>query len=220
MLDTLNQLDHSLMLWMNYDGGAFLDTFWYALSYKFSWIPLYLSILTVIVLQARRTGQWKQLAWFIVITVLIIVLADQIASGLIKPWAQRLRPSRQEGIMEQLHYVNDYHGGTYGFVSSHASNTVALALWLSLFFRNRALTWAMSCFTLLNCYSRIYLGVHYPGDILGGLLVGLFAGWVGYLLFKRFNQSQATTPASVPNPMPITLTFWASILVMMFIALF
>lgn len=221
MIETLNQWDHSLMLWMNYDGGAFLDTFWYALSYKFSWVPLYVSILAVIILQARRTRQWRQLALFIGVTILIIVLADQIASGLIKPWAQRLRPSHQVGIMEQLHYVNDYHGGTYGFVSSHASNTIALALWISLYFKNKSLTWAMSCFTLLNCYSRIYLGVHYPGDIVGGLLVGLLAGYIGHLLYLRLNKRYVATRTSmIPNSLPISLTFWSTILVMGIISVF
>lgn len=221
MIETLNQWDHSLMLWMNYDGGAFLDTFWYALSYKFSWVPLYVSILAVIILQARRTRQWRQLALFIGVTILIIVLADQIASGLIKPWAQRLRPSHQTGIMEQLHYVNDYHGGTYGFVSSHASNTIALALWISLYFKNKSITWAMSCFTLLNCYSRIYLGVHYPGDIVGGLLVGILAGCIGHLLYLRLNKRYAaTSPSIMPNALPIYLTFWSTILVMGIISVF
>jgi len=232
MLETLNQLDHSLMLWMNYDGGTFLDNFWYALSNKYTWVPMYLAILAVVSLHARRTRQWRPLVLFILITALVIVLADQIASGLIKPLIERPRPSHQEGIMEQLHLVNDYRGGAYGFVSSHASNTLALALWLSLFFRNRALTCAMTCFTLLNCYSRIYLGVHYPGDILGGLLVGLIAGLTGYVLYRRLVRSKRLSPDSqsttseppysynIPSPTPITLTFWASIVVMAVIALF
>jgi len=220
MIETLNQWDHSLMLWMNYDGGAWQDAFWYALSYKFSWVPLYLAILFVMAYQARRSGQWKRLALMVVTTALIILLADQIASGLIKPWVARPRPSHQEGVMEQLHYVNGYHGGAYGFVSSHAANTISLALWLALLFKNRSLTWAMSLFALLNCYSRLYLGVHYPGDILGGTLVGLLSGWVGYRFYRLMEDKLQLPAAGTSQPLPITVTFWASIVVMAIIALF
>lgn len=185
MIETLNQLDHSLMLWMNYDGGACLDTFWYFLSNKYTWVPLYLALLGYMGYDASRRGGWRQFLVLIGITALIILLADQLASGLIKPWVQRPRPSHQEGIMEQLHYVNGYLGGAYGFVSSHAANTVALAYWVSHLYPRRSVILGMTLFVVLNCYSRIYLGVHYPGDILCGALIGLLAGVVGVKVYDK-----------------------------------
>lgn len=220
MFEVLNNLDHSLMLWLNYDGGALQDRFWFALSNKYSWIPMYVAILTVIAVHAKRTHQWSRLVIFILATALTVLLADQIASGIIKPWVQRPRPSHQEGIMEQLHYVNDYRGGAFGFASSHAANTIGIARLKSMFFRRSHLTWAMSSFALLNCYSRIYLGVHYLGDILAGVLIGLVAGWIGYRCFKLLEKKLKLAPANAPNPLPITITFWASIVVMLGIAHF
>lgn len=198
MIETLNQWDQQLMLLLNGDGGAFLDQLWYIYSGKFTWIPLYLLLLWLIIKRCRQNRQlafWRHLAVCIFCTVLLIVLSDQLASGLIKPLVCRPRPSHEPGLMELLHYVNDYHGGQYGFVSSHASNSLAVALWMGWFLWQNAKSllsdfqqrWAFtfSCllivWALLNCYSRIYLGVHYPGDILGGLLIG----WISYEIIKK-----------------------------------
>lgn len=216
MIETLNQYDHTLMLWLNYDGGTLLDAFWYAVSYKFSWIPFYVAILAVLIRMARSNASgscWRQLLPLLICTALIIVAADQLSSGLIKPLVQRPRPSHEPGLMEMLHYVNDYHGGRYGFVSSHAANTIALALWISLLFRHRALWCAMATFYVANCYSRIYLGVHYPGDILCGSIIGALCAWLGYILYTHWTKSVPPSPKA--DSLPITLTFWASLVIML-----
>lgn len=192
MIDTLNQWDHSLMLWLNYDGGSYLDWFWYALSYKFTWVPFYAVLLFAMLRRAWVGRQWRQVISYVCITALIIAASDQLSSGLIKPLVERPRPSHEPGLMEQLHYVNDYHGGAFGFVSSHAANAFALALWVSLLFKRRSLTICMILFALLNCYSRIYLGVHYPGDILCGSLIGLLCGWLGYRLHLIMSRRLGT----------------------------
>lgn len=231
MLETLNQYDHSLMLWLNYDGGAFLDAFWYAVSYKFSWVPLYVAILWVFVSHARHRSLTmpsdgpsrstaRILIGLLITTALIIVAADQLSSGLIKPLVQRPRPSHEPGLEALLHYVGDYRGGRYGFVSSHAANTAALALWLCLLFRQRALWCAMAAFYVANCYSRIYLGVHYPGDIICGTLIGLLAAFVGYTVFRRCVASpdeRASDKALLgdTSARPVVLTFWASVVIML-----
>lgn len=198
MIDTLNEWDHYLMLWMNRDCGAFWDQLWYIYSGKFTWIPLYALLLWFMVDRCRKCKEiafWHHLFICICCTVLLIVLSDQIASGIIKPLVCRPRPSHEPGLMEILHYVNDYHGGQYGFVSSHASNSLAIALWLGWLLwvqlknlggkRQIQLGQSIRCilivWALLNCYSRIYLGVHYPGDILGGLLIG----WISFLIIRQ-----------------------------------
>lgn len=213
------------MLWLNYDGGSILDAFWYAVSYKFAWVPLYVVILVVLVRSTRSSYigtvradrsniSRRSLILVLLVTVLIIVAADQLSSGLIKPMAQRLRPSHDPQLMSDLHYVNGYLGGRYGFVSSHAANTLALAIWVSLLFRRLSVWIAMMAFYLCNCYSRIYLGVHFPGDILGGSVVGACCAWLGYVLYRRFDRSSPfLVPASRNTTLPITLTVWLSLVV-------
>ncbi|MDO4496773.1 MAG: phosphatase PAP2 family protein, partial [Bacteroidales bacterium] len=163
MIDYLDNLDKALMLWMNYDGGAVQDQFWYFVSGKMTWIPLYLFLLWMLMKHCSTTGQlkkinWKQFGTLLLITALVVLLSDQIASGLIKHWVERPRPSQPaSGISDMIHIVNDYRGGRYGFVSSHAANTIGVALWFSLLLRKRWLSSLLAFWVVLNCYSRIYL---------------------------------------------------------------
>ena len=211
MIDLLNTWDHELMLLMNGDGGAFWDQLWYIYSGKFTWIPLYALLLWLLHKYCKKNNAniayWRHLVICVFSIVLLILISDQLASGVIKPLVCRPRPSHEPGLMDMLHYVNDYHGGMYGFVSSHASNSLALALWLGwlLFDRKEQLSGIITpkykfartfqvlliVWALLNCYSRIYLGVHYPGDILGGLIIGylafLIVRWIYIYICKRIS---------------------------------
>ena len=112
-------------------------------------------------------------------------LSDFVSSGIIKPWVCRLRPTHEPALAGMLHLVNGYTGGMYGFVSSHAANTVACALLFSLLYRNKYATVALMLWVALNCYSRMYLGVHYPGDIIGGLLVGTLIAGMTYAVARH-----------------------------------
>ena len=115
---------------------------------------------------------------------LTITLADQISSGIIKGIFERLRPARSPEIGHLVHIVNNYRGGGFSFVSSHAANTMGVAMFIALLYRNRMITLSMILWAALVSYSRIYLGMHYPGDVLGGICVGLASGAFVYWLYK------------------------------------
>ena len=153
-------------------------------------------------------------------TALVFAFTDQISAGIIKPLVQRPRPSHDGSIMDQLHFVNDYHGGAYGFVSSHAANCFGLAVWVSCLYKRRSLVTAMMLYAVLNCYSRIYLGVHFPGDIICGTVLGILCGWLGYYCYTRFCQRFSIPQNKSVNPLPITIMLWASLLAFAVYAMF
>jgi undecaprenyl-diphosphatase len=156
-----------------------MDQLMYLISGRFTWIPLYLLFVILIWMKYKR-GSWIVFLF----AVLSIVLSDQVAN-LIKNEVMHLRPSHTPGIMNLLHYYKNsagesYMGGLYGFVSNHAANSTALALYLILLFRNKFVTLGLIFWVFLLCYSRIYLGVHFPSDVLGGILVGTVIGLTTY----------------------------------------
>ena len=121
---------------------------------------------------------------------LVILIADQVSASIIKPPVARARPSHNPDLATTIHIVNGYRGGPFGFVSSHAANCFGIALFLAMLFKNRAFTWTMIVWATLMCYSRIYLGVHYPGDIVCGSLLGFLAAWAVYKLLQWFATKQ------------------------------
>lgn len=113
----------------------------------------------------------------LVCVALAITIADQVCATLIRPEVCRLRPSNPENpLSEMVHIVGGYRGGSYGFPSCHAANSFALASFLTLLFANRKLSLFIFAWAVLNSYSRVYLGVHYPGDLLVGAIIGTAAG--------------------------------------------
>lgn len=181
LIDTLKLWDTNLFLLLNGLHAPYFDGFMFAVSEKLTWIPLYLSIILVTIKYRRSDALWIILAF-----VLCIVIADQISSGLIKNTVQRLRPSRVPELADAIHLVRGYTGGRYGFVSSHAANAVAFAVLSSLVYRNRFYVAGISFWAFITAYSRIYLGVHYPLDIVGGGMVGVLAALICYYALKRF----------------------------------
>ena len=179
MLDYLNDIDTEALLAINGLHDMFQDTFWWMVSAKWSSLLLVLALIWVLMHQNRR-----HVILVLAMLVLAFLVADQVSSGLIKHLVERLRPTHEPSLDTAVHVVNGYRGGMYGFVSSHAANSFAAAMLISLVMRQRMVTIALFTWAALQCYSRVYLGVHYPGDILGGLAVGLLAGWLVWLLMK------------------------------------
>lgn len=173
-------VDKELLLALNGSDSLFWDGFMWVATSTVVWIPVALALLYVI-FKNNKSGESFLIVAMMALTVL---LADQIASGLCKPFFARYRPTQDADIMYMVDIVNGYRGGRYGFISSHAANTFAMAVFLSLLIKDRLVTFMLFLWAALNAYSRVYLGVHYPGDILFGAMEGCIVGVGVHLLHK------------------------------------
>lgn len=182
-MEALKLWDTNLFLFLNGFNSPFFDGFMWAVSEKFTWIPLYMSVVYIVAAKWRMQGVWVLLA-----LVAGVVIADQVASGIIKEVVQRPRPSHVEDLQDLIHLVHGKKGGRFGFVSSHAANSVCFALLSSLLFRNKLYSGALLVWAVLVSYSRIYLGVHYPLDIIGGAIVGIAGAILCFYVLKKFKS--------------------------------
>lgn len=177
MIDYLMDIDAEALLAVNGMYSSFQDALWWMVSAKWSSALLVLSLLWILIHKNRRHA-----LLVLAMVALAVLLADQVSSGLIKHLVERLRPTHDPSLENAVHIVNGYRGGMYGFVSSHAANFFAIATLVSFIMRHRLVVIALYGWGLAQCYSRMYLGVHYPGDILGGIIVGVLAGWLVWRL--------------------------------------
>lgn len=190
MIEVLNSLDTALFLFLNNFHAPWADPIMVITSGRLTWIPLYLITLIYIFYKYRLRG--FLLFSFIVLS---IAIADRTSVELFKNVFERLRPSHNDSISNLIHLVNGYRGGSYGFVSSHAANTFAFAAITSLLFKTKWYSWVIFSWATFVSYSRIYLGVHYPGDILGGALLGVLSGFASYYLYGVVVQKWFNTPS-------------------------
>ena len=173
MIDWLNTIDTQVFLALNGLHAPYFDVFMKLFTGKYIWVPMYAAVLFAVV----RNYRWRQTLAVLVCVALAITIADQVCATLIRPEVCRLRPSNPENpLSEMVHIVGGYRGGSYGFPSWHAANSFALASFLTLLFANRKLSLFIFAWAVLNSYSRVYLGVHYPGDLLVGAIIGTAAG--------------------------------------------
>lgn len=195
-MDFLNSIDTELFLFLNGLHNAFFDPVMYWLSHKLIWTPMYLLIVFLMIRRYRMRG-----VLMLLFVGLVIVLCDQTASGLLKNMVQRLRPSHEPALAGLVHLSKAGTGGLYGFVSSHASNVFGLATFLHFVLDKqfKFLKYWLFIWAFLVSYSRIYNGVHYPGDVLVGGLIGM--GY-GYLMAKAyfFADSYFVKKAETSNP--------------------
>ncbi len=181
MIEHLNNAEYDWFLWLNGHHSPFFDVLMHWISYKFTWIPLYLFLIVLIF----RTFPKKQAFQQILFLLIVVGCSDYLASGIIKPFFQRPRPCHDPVIGSLVHIV-DGCGGMYGFVSSHASTSFGLAFGIIFVFGwLHPISKFMLIWAIIVSYSRIYLGVHYFSDIFLGGLVGVFFAFLFQLLRTR-----------------------------------
>ncbi|RLD45280.1 MAG: phosphatase PAP2 family protein [Bacteroidetes bacterium] len=181
-MDHIIQIDTDVFLFLNGLHNSFFDFIMYWVSTTVLWIPLWLYFIYLLISEYK-----KQAVWLIVALLVAVSLADSISVHLFKNVFERLRPCHNEEIASLVHIVRDHCGGKYGFVSSHAANMFAIAVFMGNALKPKfkyafvlLLLWA----TLIS-YSRIYLGVHYPADVIGGGLLGSLIAFVIWRAISR-----------------------------------
>ena len=175
-METLLSLDRDLFLFLNGINSAFWDNFFYLFSGKTSFLLFYATLIYLVIKTNR-----KQALWIILGIIIVVTLSDQLASGVLKPLVQRFRPSRDPALEGLVHLVFGKKGGLYGFCSSHAANTFGVATFLALIYRHKFVSFAVLTWAIVTSYSRIYLGVHYPLDVICGGAIGVFFAAMTYL---------------------------------------
>ena len=179
LIDKLLPLERNLFLALNRAGSPFWDDAMWTYTGIVTWVPMFLFII-YIVFRNQKTKE----GLLVLGSIILIILFSQVVSALLfKPLFQRYRPTYHLDFKDIVSIVNDFRGGDYGFISGHATNSIALAIFFSLLFKNRFLTVTTIAWALLNSYSRIYIGVHFISDIVAGLIIGSL---LGYLVYKMY----------------------------------
>lgn len=179
MIDQILQYDTEIFIYLNSLGSKTWDPFWLAYTTKFNWIPFYALLLYLIF---RQIGKKPMLITLVVVALMVLV-TDQ-TTNLFKHSVHRLRPCHLAELIEGMRLVRSGCGGQYGFFSGHASNSMAAAVFIGLTLKNRYkfLPYILLVWAFLMAYSRVYIGVHYPLDIVTGMSFGVLTGYVFYKL--------------------------------------
>jgi undecaprenyl-diphosphatase len=182
----LIDFDKQLLLWVNGSSSLFVDHLARTLTHGLTWLPLYLSLFYLVV---KNNDRVHKILLILAAAGLCVLIAGTIDDTIVKPLVARWRPTHDPQIGLLVDIVDGYRGGSYGFFSAHASNTFSVAIFFWWLVRSRLLTTSMVIWSLTNCWTRMYLGVHYPGDILVGLLWGGLTGSFVYWIYTKITRS-------------------------------
>ena len=181
-MSSLNEIDHQLTLAINGSDSLFWDNVMYTVTDTFSWTLVIIVLLAIIF----KNNTWKEALMVYVAMILLIVVADRICSGIVKPMVARWRPTQDPQLMYLVDVVRGYRGGRFGFFSGHACNTMCMAMFLSWLFRSTKVTLTLFFWSLSTTFTRLYLGVHYLGDVCVGFIVGAILGFGFYWLMEHY----------------------------------
>ena len=184
-LEALIQFDKELLLAVNGSESLFVDGLALTLTSAATWITLYISLFYLIL---RNNENMRQILLIICCAALCVLFAGTVDDSLVKPAVARWRPTHDPEIGMLVDVVDGYRGGKYGFFSAHAANTFSIAVFFCLLVRNRILSVLLISWSFINCWTRMYLGVHYPGDIVCGLLWGGMVGLAVYYVYRKINS--------------------------------
>lgn len=200
MIEYIDAIDARILLFFNNHHSQFFDNFMIMFTGRFVWIPMYAAILLWLV---KSLGAKRALIYVAGIA-LAITLTDQICATFIRPVVERMRPSNLDNPLSVLiQIVDDYRGGDYGFPSCHAANSFALAVFLAGL-RRRRIAIFIIIWAFLNSYTRLYLGVHYPGDLLAGAIIGSGLALIcfkGCRLLDKYLFPEQAGNSILPSPL-------------------
>lgn len=180
LVEQILPYERESFLWLNEHHNVFWDSFMWMYSGKATWIPLILVGLGIFFYKIP----WRQSLLLLLCMILVGALCDQLSASVIKPMFERMRPSHHPDFKDYVTIVNNYRGGRLGFISAHAANGFGIATFVSLVFKYRRFTLVIFSWATLTCYSRIYLGVHFISDVVGGMVLGAVVGFLVYRLFQ------------------------------------
>ncbi len=181
-IDSFLALDREVLSWFNGSDSLFLDQLVWLLTQGLTWIPMYVALFYLVI---KNNETMTQIMIIVGCVALCLLLSSGVTNGIVKPLVARPRPSLDPLFKYTVQVVDGHRNSGFSFFSAHAANTMAIAVFFCLLVRDRLLSGTLLLWSLVNAWTRLYLGLHYPSDILCGLLWGTVAGLVGYAVFYR-----------------------------------